>query len=1105
MKKIRFFISSPGDVVAEREKVAEIFARLQVEFSGLLQLDPYFWEHEPMCAHADFQTQIEPPSGFDIFICLLFSRLGTALHPGLHRKRDGAGYMSGTEYELLDALEGFRRSGAPEVLIYKREGAPLIPAEPKEERERIAACYDALKAFFERFTREDGHYIVGTNSYAGLEDFEMKFEAGMRKLLQRRVPEGIAADRSVPKTWVHGSPFRGLHHFDFKHAPIFCGRTRAIDEVLSGLKQQAANGRPFVIIFGGSGVGKSSLMRAGVLPLLVKPGIVDQVRLWRRAVMRPSEAETDSLFEALAFALMRQEALPEIAESGITVSKLGDMLRDAPEGAAMLIQRELSHIGQDLRRRENLESTPRALFVLAMDQLEELFTIERLTPTREPFLRTLDALARSGHVWIVATLRSDFYHRCAESRVLGELIKKGSGQYCLLPPNETQLGQMIRLPAFAAGLQFEQDPNTGERLDDLLRDAAVRNPSTLPLLEFALEELYKQRDTETCKLRLSSYHRFGGVEGALGRRAEASFQSLSAEAQKAFGDLFLQLVTIGTTEAEPAVRQWARKIDIETSSARKELIARLIDDRLLFADCTEAGVEVVTIAHEAMLSSWPRLRNWVADHRDSLKVRAQVMADARRWRENDRNSDFLYKGLPLEKAKRAMDANFLLAEEREFVEAGLANEAEQRFRASMASGEQMQELSESLRQRYPDLWRKVLSYSLQSEAAPAMRRNAVALLGTTPEECFGTELVNVAVTDENPAVRREAALSLARRENDELYQAIESQAADTSTSAAGIRALAGIRIAADRWTKAPVFESRFRQLPPGRRRQISRKAWELRLHDGLPVLPFVAIPAGLFGSISAGIWKSIPGTFNWGLVQATPNPAMAAFHGLVSGLVWTTWIALGLVLYRVVFGRDLVKGSYIKPLGALIAGILFGFIGGFLVEFCVIGVYTIQSLETMGWILSTQPHRISLTREFFHDLFVGTRFGWPLPICGIGMGLGTAMMTNALQASRKFGEFLQRQVRLSSLSQAMRLIWNLIKLALPFVWPIPLMVAITAAAASLVPVRNYALPKATTAGIIQGLAGDCSTEAVGAFFSVVGMGLGIVILRRGLNVEGRKT
>ena len=859
----------------------------------------------------------------------MFSRLGTKLHPALHRKADGGEYACGTEYELLDALEGFERRGAPEVYIYKRKGTPVIPAEPKEERERIAAQYDALKDFYDRFTRKDGRYVVASNSYAGLEEFELKFQGGMRKMLERHIPKGAAGSRAVPKTWVEGCPFRGLRHFDFEHAAIFCGRTRAIDEVLTALKEQAAHGCAFVLIFGGSGVGKSSLVRGGVLPLLVKPGIIDGVRLWRRAVMRPSDAAEGDLFDALASTLVSSQALPELAQHEINTAQLARMLCETPEATGVLIQRELSQISQDVRQKDKLDKPPRALLVLAIDQLEELFTIEKLAGVRETFLRSLDALARSGCIWVVATLRSDFYPHCAKSPILGRLVRKGAGQYCLLPPNETQLGQMIRLPAFAAGLDFEHDHNTGARLDDLLRDAAVKNPSALPLLEFALEQLYKHPRSGDGQLKLAAYQvRWSG--GCTGKHAEECFQEMSEEAQASFGDVFLQLVTIGQEEGEPAVRQWAPKADVETSAGRRELVARLISARLLFADCTELGVDVVTIAHEAMLASWPRLNKWVADHRESLKIRAQVAAEARSWRENDRNPDFLYKGLPLEKAQRAMKAKFLRKDEEEFVEASLANAAEQMFQASLASGQRMQEASGHLRANYPEVRLKVLKNSLQTASNETTRRNAVTLLGQEQESALAEDLVRLALSDPEESVQRAAALALTQWDDPELYARLESYLKERKMHASTIRALAGIRVAADRWIRAPVFDRCFAQLSGSIQQQIRRKAWSLRFRDGIPVFPLIFIPAAIFAAIVAGVLKTIPGAFDWGFVQAQGSAPMGFFHGVVGGVMWAGAISLGLSLYRLVFGRDLRAGSFWKPLGALAVGALIGFISSVL-------------------------------------------------------------------------------------------------------------------------------------------------------------------------------
>jgi WD40 repeat protein len=673
MKTVRIFVSSPGDVGAEREKAREIFARLQTRFSGLLEIAPYWWEHEPMFVHADPQSQIEPPSKFDLFVCFLWSRLGSRLHPGIHRKPDGGAYESGTEYEVIDALEAWHRSGAPKGLIFCRKGAPPNPlSKPENERNKIIDQYKKLEQFLVWLKKQDDFFIRGTNGYTDLEDFETKFAILMEKTLEDFLSDAEIRSRRTPKSWKKGSPFRGLRYFDFEHAAIFFGRTRATEEVLNALRQQAADQRAFVLVFGGSGVGKSSLVRAGVLPLLVNPGVIEGVGLWRRAILRPSEVNEGDLFDALAAALMRPEALPEIGSDGTSVEKLASMLRNKPDGVGMLIKGALSQAAQKLQLEKRLKEQPRARLALVIDQLEELFTVERLADQREGFLRAIDALARSEYVWVLATLRSDFYSRCEESPILMEL-KKGAGQYHLEPPNEIQLGQMIRMPATAAGLEFEKNDKTGEQLEDFLRDAAVKNPAALPLLEFALEELYRQRDKETGLLKLDVYHDLGGVEGALAKRAEESFQSASEPAKQSFDFVFRQLVTVSTGEGEPAVRRRARKADVESIAGGHDLVERLTSDRLLVADRTEDGEIVIGLAHEAMLASWGRLADWVAHNRESLKIRAQVAIDTARWIENNRAEDYLYvAGLPIEKAKKMLTEHLLEKSEREFVEVSTA-------------------------------------------------------------------------------------------------------------------------------------------------------------------------------------------------------------------------------------------------------------------------------------------------------------------------------------------------------------------------------------------------------------------------------------------------
>ena len=142
------------------------------------------------------------------------------------------------------------------------------------------------------------------------------------------MPVRTAPGEPPPASWYRGSPFRRLEVFEFEHAPIFFGRTQAIGAVCDALKRQAAFHRAFVLVLGMSGCGKSSLVRAGVLPVLTQPGIVEGVDLWRRCVFRPGYSESDPL-EALARALLAADALPELEAMNFPAPVLAEHLRRA--------------------------------------------------------------------------------------------------------------------------------------------------------------------------------------------------------------------------------------------------------------------------------------------------------------------------------------------------------------------------------------------------------------------------------------------------------------------------------------------------------------------------------------------------------------------------------------------------------------------------------------------------------------------------------------------------------------------------------------------------------------------------------------------------------
>jgi WD40 repeat protein len=672
MKALRFFLSSPGDVGSERAIAGRVFERLRQEYAGRAALEAYFWEHEPMRATQDFQEQIPPPSSYDVVICILWSRLGTRLH-ARHSRPDGTPYDSGTEYEFEDAALAAMKLGKPELLVYLNRTPVSFPAEPEDELRRRLDQYQKLKAFVAKwFFAPDQTIRAAFNQYTDLAGFEEQFEAHLRSVVDRLAPATAAgAGAAAPRaTWTKGSPFRGLQSFEFEHAPVFFGRTRAIGGVLEGLRRQTLAGRPFVLVAGMSGSGKSSLVKAGVLPLLTRPGVMEGIGLWRWALLRPSDQGGD-LWRGLAEALLMPAALPELT-AGTTAPELAQLLKGRPGEAVGLIRGALTQAAAAVAAQEKLTRVPEARLALVVDQMEELFTHPAMTKEApKNFVRLLKQLTNGGRVWVLATLRSDFLHRCEEVPDLIEL-KAGEGLYQLEPPSSAEIGQLIRLPALAAGLQFEYDNASGERLDDLLRDAALRDRGALPLLEFALEELF-QRSAGQPLLTLKAYHEMGGIEGALQKRAEDEFGELTLDAQQAFEAVFRELVQVSAEAEDQPVRRRAPQTRLHATPAAKELTDAFVAARLLVADNGPHGPEVA-VAHEALLRAWSRLAGWITQNREFLATRARVSAAARRWvKENCVPDLLLPEGKPLAEARELLTRyrRNLSAEETGFVEGSI--------------------------------------------------------------------------------------------------------------------------------------------------------------------------------------------------------------------------------------------------------------------------------------------------------------------------------------------------------------------------------------------------------------------------------------------------
>ena len=664
-REVRVFVSSPGDAQFERMRLERVTERLNGEFQGIVHIVPIRWETEFYKAHQTFQAQIPEAAQCDIVIAIFRSRLGSVLPADFHRMTNGEPYPSGTAYEVLTAIDASKAHGFPDVYVFRFPQPPSVQLDDPKRNE-IETQWQHLKAFFDAwFKTPSGEFKAAFQSFASTDDFEAQAEVLLRKWLEEKVLHG----RSL--TWpaeIKGSPFRGLAAFGAKHAPVFFGRSRDITKAIDRLKDAAEKGCPFLLVDGASGAGKSSLVRAGLVPRLTAAGVVPSVDLWRVAVMRPAEIVGDP-FAALARALLvaesdlpeaeqgRPPALPELSASDFPrADDLAALLAHADASAPKPILSTFSAIEQTAREKEGYGRAVKVALLLVVDQLDELFGADIGNDIRARFAQLLRLLARSGRVWVIATLRADLFDHFLSQKDLKQLKDDGSS-YDLAPPDAAALAEIVRAPAAAAGLVYESDTKTGERLDERLLADAER-ADLLPLLQFTLNQLFEARERRDHggQLTFAAYRALGGLEGAVEKEAEAAFARLGATEQARLPRLLRELVapagdaTVTAARAAFDIRP-VPLADAAYDEASARLVQALIDARILLSS-GEGGQATVRLAHARVLDSWQRASEIVADNADFYRIRAEVEEQRRRWDAAGRRRDLLIgRGRPLAEAE----------------------------------------------------------------------------------------------------------------------------------------------------------------------------------------------------------------------------------------------------------------------------------------------------------------------------------------------------------------------------------------------------------------------------------------------------------------------
>ncbi|KKO48974.1 transcriptional regulator [Arsukibacterium sp. MJ3] len=478
---------------------------------------------------------------------------------------------------------------------------------------------------------------------------------GYRTVAEVRFPLG-QEQRAEVQSWQHGSPFPGLQAYDQRYANVFFGRGAQIDTLLSRIAQQIKYGRAFCLLLGPSGSGKSSLINAGVMPNLMQPGGYNGVQVLAYSGLDLADVAPNQLLTDLASAMLDWDINDVPVFAGESAESLALLLATTPE---QIMQRCISQLPK-------AQSKPR--FALFIDRLEVLLSSPLFSQAeRVQFTVLVEQLATSGAVLVISACRNEFYPLLVDYPSLIAGKAKGA-HFDLAPPGRTELLQMIRLPALAAGLSFDTDPTTATPLDELLCSEAASNPDALPMLQYTLQALYLKRSADN-HLLVSEYQALGGIEGAIGKNAELAISVLSGEEKASLPRVLSMLVTL--REDEKSITSRSGRLAQLQTPAERTLVQTMVEQRL-FVTQLQNNEPCFSIAHEALLRRWPRATAWISEHHHSLSVKSRLLHLTQRWQAEQQNSAYLLaEGKPLQEAQTLLNNHLFLLDstEQHFIQA----------------------------------------------------------------------------------------------------------------------------------------------------------------------------------------------------------------------------------------------------------------------------------------------------------------------------------------------------------------------------------------------------------------------------------------------------
>ncbi|MEO0538996.1 MAG: pentapeptide repeat-containing protein [Cyanobacteria bacterium P01_A01_bin.123] len=423
-------------------------------------------------------------------------------------------------------------------------------------------------------------------------------------------------------------PYKGLEYFEFndEDPKYFFGREQLIDELLDQVRM-----KNFVALIGASGSGKSSVLFAGLLHQLSLGQRVVGSDQWQIYVTRPDQHPLQNL--ALAFV---EEGLSDLKQDEAR-RHASDLISKGASGLQSLVQK-----------------SPAPKVILVIDQFEEVFTRCADSKEREQFLACImGALAKTGNkLRLIIAMRADFVGKCLEQEYSGLAQQLTLGTVNVLPMTEDELIAAIRKPAAQVGLAVD-DALVTQILADINGE-----PGSLPLLQYTLKTLWQE-----CKgnrLLFSTYRSLGGINGTLDKRATEIYQGFDPAQQRTVQHIFQQLTQLGEGTADTRRRVFLDNLNSEPQHPAeqvKQVIEILAnrENRLLVTNEVvrkDGRHPVVDVAHEALISHWRLLKQWIEQDRDLLRQQRRIETNAVTWQEHNQAKGYLLQGFLLKEALR---------------------------------------------------------------------------------------------------------------------------------------------------------------------------------------------------------------------------------------------------------------------------------------------------------------------------------------------------------------------------------------------------------------------------------------------------------------------